>query len=263
MKFRNNVTGTEPLILHINGSNRAIAQDPSFYTPIIDSSPIVKPEDLTIITCATFTPDILSISPLVKQLNLYGVEFVNIGEYHNEQISAWKNLFKLYYLQKYISEVGITTPYICFIDAADTLLSEDFNFIIEKFNKLNLDLLWDAQIFNYPCEHPSLLTTPKTELEKSRIHYANKFLCSGVCVGKSTTFSKFIEITVNNINLEENKWGSDQKEIRKTFDIYYKELNCDYDYSSQISLSPGEFYKHNKLIYEVEDNYLVFSKAII
>lgn len=263
MKFRNKVTGTEPVVLHVNGRNRTIAQDPEFHNKIINSSPIVKPDELTIITCATSNPNIKSISPLIKQLTKNNVEFVNIGEYHNELKTPWKNLFKLYYLQKHIEEVGIHTPYVCFLDAADTLLSEDFHTILEKFSKLDIKLLWDAQIYNYPCEHPSLLTTPSTELEKSRIKYANKFLCSGVCTGETSTFTKFIDVTVNNIDEKENKWGSDQKEIRKTFDIYYKELNCDYDYSSQISLSPGEFYKHNKLIYEVVDNYLVFSKTII
>jgi hypothetical protein len=118
-------------------------------------------------------------------------------------------------------------------------------------------------MYNYPCEHPSLLIKPSTDLEKSRIQYSNKFLCSGACVGKSSTFSKFIRVTVDNIDLKDNKWGSDQREIRKTFDTYYKELKCDYDYSSQISLSPGEFFKHNKLIYNVENNFLVFNKTFI
>lgn len=263
MKFKNKVTGTDPLILHINGSNRVISQDPKFHNPIIDSSPIIKPNELTIITCATKEPDIINKSPLLKQLNKYGVDYVNIGEYHKESETPWKNLFKLYYLQKYIEEVGISTPFVCFLDASDILLSEDFHLILDKFSKLKLDLLWDAQIFNYPCEHPSLLTTPTTDLEKSRVKYSNKFLCSGVCTGKSSTFEKFIKITVNNIDLEDNRWGSDQREVRKTFDIYYKEFNTDYDYSSHISLSPGEFFKHNKLIYEIKDNFLVFSKTLI
>jgi hypothetical protein len=263
MKFINTFNNTEPVILHINGSNRHIIQQSNFYLPIIKTSPIEVPSDLTLITCATHTPDCYNKSPLIKQLNYNNVDFVNIGDNHDGKKNPWKNIFKLKYLNNFLLENNIQTEYICFLDAADILLSEDFKNILTKFKKLKKNLIWGSQMYNYPANHPSEITKPTTELEKQRLKYVNSFLCSGVCIGKTETFKEFIHITYNNIELDGNKWNSDQYEVRKTFNTYHNQLNVDYDYSSYLSLSPGMFWTGKNLLYTINGNNLVFQKQII
>lgn len=263
MKFKNFINNTEPVILHVNGRNRHVIQQSIFYSPIISTSQIIVPKEITLITCATHTPDCYSKSPLIKQLLFNNVDFVNVGDLHDNEINEWKNILKLKYLNEYLLNEKVNTEYICFLDAADTLLSEDFHNIINKFKELNKNLIWGSQMYNYPWNHPSEITKPSTELEKQRIRHINAFLCSGVCVGRTETFKKFIHTTYNNIESEGNKWNSDQYEIRKNFNIYYKELELDYDYKSFLSFSPGMFYSGKELLYSIEGNDLVFKKTVI
>lgn len=263
MKFKNFVDNTEPVILHVNGRNRHVIQQSTFYSPIINTSQIKVPDELTLITCATYAPDCYSISPLIRQLLFNNIDFVNVGELHDNELNEWKNILKLKYLNEYFNTKDIQTKYVCFLDAADILLSEDFYSIINKFKKLNKNLIWGSQMYNYPWNHPSEITKPSTELEKQRVKYVNKFLCSGVCIGKTETFKKFIRLTYNNIEPDGNKWYSDQYEIRKNFNIYYKELRLDYDYKSFLSFSPGMFYSGKELLYSIDDNNLVFKKTVI
>lgn len=254
MKFVNLVDNTEPLILHVNGKNRTIAQDERFYKPIIESGAVNIPPNLSILTCATTDPDLLSKSPLVKQLEYNNIDYTNVGKNHK---GAWKNLLKLKYLVEYFNSTSIGTDYVCFLDSADVLLSEDFNTILDRFTKLNLDLLWGSQMYNWPQSRNNL---KPTELEKSRSKYINRFLCSGVAIGKTKVFEKFIRIAYEDIDYETNIWNSDQYEIKKTFNRLYSTLNIDYDFTSNISYSPALFYINNKLLYSQEGNKLIFKK---
>lgn len=254
MKFINLLNNTEPIILHLNGSRRSFIQENKFNELIINSSKIKKPEDLTIITCATEIPDCYSKSPLIKQLNFNNIDFINIGKLHDNKLEPWSNLLKIKYLYNFIKDNTITTKYVCFLDAADILLSEDFDKIISKFLKLNNNLVWGSQIYNYPEGRTVGLKEPINDYEKEKESDINNFLCSGVCIGFTDTFIEYINITYKNIDKNKNIWNSDQYEIKKTFRSYYKELNVDYDSKSYLSFSPPGSTENDKLMFSISQN---------
>lgn len=261
MKFSNLYNNTKPLILHLNGKKRRkYLRNSNFSNTIIDSSTIYKPDDVTIITCATKDPDCYSISPLVKQLKRNSIDFVNIGEYHDNIKQPWHNTLKLEYLHQYLTANNLKTKYVCFLDASDIFLSEDFDKIVENFLLLNVNLLWGSQLTNYPEGKQIGFSTCIDNFETDKKSDINNFLCSGVCFGLSTTFKEYIDITFSNLDYTKNIWKSDQYEIKKTFRKYYKKLNVDYDSKSIISFSPPGAFENGKLIYSIYNNNLEIYK---
>jgi hypothetical protein len=246
MIVTNSINGTSPLILHINGkaSQENILNsrnfrnfDKSFSELIIESSEIVCPENLTIITFATKQVD--SAAPLLRQLRRWNVPFVNLCETYNDDWFTWNNLRKIEYLKNYLESDAVTTEYVVVLDAIDVLLSQDFDQIVTRFQTYNTNCMYSATGANYPKNGNGY----NFELINSSSETLFKYLNAGCVIARVDYLKEFIKRCYNSIDTVLNPIHSEQHEIRRGFEKHHQELNMSYDINTDIFLTIG----HNLL----------------
>ena len=223
MKFINARKSTKPLILHFNGGNKKKITD-KLLNLIIYPAKIKKPQDLSIITFATY--DIIDKSPLIKQLKENNINFFNICDYYS--IEKWNNIKKIELLYNFLKDnFYIKTKYLIVLDSLDILLSEDFENIIDLFKISNKKILYGSTINRWP----DVIIEDENDLVNLGSH---KYLNAGTVIAETKYFIDFISLCKKNINYNENLWESEQYEIRKNYINYDKNI-IGYDHECNIS----------------------------
>lgn len=165
--------------LHLPGNGKKRLGD-FLYTLI---NPISIHDDVTLITVAT--PNVIDDCPLIKQLNISNIDYLNAGLCFNTEYE-WNKVDKIPLIGHALFQVK--TPYVLIMDANDAIITKDINEeFIEKWKNFDCDILYNAS----ECFYPKDSIIHDRELDPYNIIHVQHYLNAGVCFGK-TEYAKSI-----------------------------------------------------------------------
>ena len=191
----------------------------------IKTNPITLTDQITIVTVAT--ANILNNYPLVDQLNMSGVPFINAAENYND---IWQRKTKVPLIRGVMKKV--TTPYTLLLDANDVVILKDIDdSFIEKWKKFDCDILFNGSWVLYPNVPSAYIESDK----KSPFyhHYIN----GGVCFGYTDKITKLYETAYyNTTSAKIRKVDSEQYYIRTSILHNKDSINVKIDDASHLFL---------------------------
>jgi hypothetical protein len=232
MKIKNNITNTDPLIVHAQGHVHYGEK----WKKITKDIPLIKKETISpkITIVSFFALDERMV--LKEQLVLSDIKHINSVD---SNLRVWKNPMKI----KAIAELSeIDTEYILCLDGIDILLSDDLSDILNRFETFNCDILYNASKINYPhvCK----------TIENSNTSF--KFLNAGAFLGKTNSIIEFYRYLLENEMYKDyDKFNkSEQIRVRNGRDSYYKKETIKVDTSCLIfqTLNQSEFELDNNIL---------------
>jgi hypothetical protein len=245
MIIRNNLTGTYPSVIHAPDTTKLWDQiNENFFSSRIPIAKVYK--NLTIITWNNFKSSPLESCLLKKQ-----IPFLALGK----DLTIWNNLqkFKLN-LEAFNLQ---TTPYYMGLDAHDVLLLGEIDYIVEKFESLNCDLLFNSESFFYP-DFPINYYQNNKFFQQSKSNSKYRYLNSGAWIGRRDFCMKFFA-ECQKIRIWEmfdcsqylKLFNCDQSVVHSMFQKYYPKVKLDYNcevFFNIANISEHELSFHNKIL---------------
>lgn len=226
MIFKNKITNSYPSIIHSPDESELWMEITKNFFKFKKYKKNVKSnKKATIISWCNQEENILKKSSLIigEKINFYGA-FDN----------PWYNLNKFKYNLYSFDEFD--TPYFIGLDALDVILIEDLNTIIEKFEKMSCDLLFNCESVFYPpfYEFNYYLENKKFQDDISQSYF--KYLNSGAWIGKKEFCKKFF-YDCSNVKIDDflncdkiiKLKNCDQSIVHNIFKKYYPKVKLDYE----------------------------------
>ena len=213
----------EPPVIHFVGGSKKQYLNELY---VGSKTSIQAPQDVDIIT---FGQPQNIYCPLIDQLNLSGVNYINLAE--NEE--KWNNSMKIEYTLKSLERC--VQKYVCILDATDICLTPNFKNIIPIFNSINCELLFSSCKYNLPG-----FKIEEDIVWPDRDDYApSKYINTGCILGLRDRVTDFFQFTFDKMGEFDNPNGqhSDQYFIRNAL-IAYPDINrLSLDYKQLITQS--------------------------
>jgi len=175
MKIVNNITNTEPLILHAYGASHVGNE----WAEMCDNTiglEIKVPDEVTIISF--FFGD--KNFPLKEQLSVLSIPFIDATE--NNYFFIWQDRVKIKLISEAIKKVK--TKYVLVLDGTDVLLGNSVDKIIEKF------ILFDCKLLYNACVISHALSFDRASDETKGVGIFNK-LNTGAFIGETCFVEEF------------------------------------------------------------------------
>lgn len=234
---RNKVTRSFPQVIHAPDESLIWRQLVSLFNAVPIYSPVLS-GNLTILTWNNFRS-----SPLEECLLRRKVPFVTTGK----EVTVWNNLQKFILNLKVLHDYD--TKYFMGLDAHDVLMLGDPAEIVRRFEKLDCDLLFNAETYFYPdfsIDYYQENKAFQTSIARGKYRYLN----SGSWIGRREFCTAFFEECVG-IRVWEmfdctgylKLYNCDQSVVHGVFKKHYPRVKLDYDckvFFNMAKIDPGE-----------------------
>jgi hypothetical protein len=215
MYIYNKHTTNSPLFFHAPGSCHKKQDWYDLSKKVVDettegSIDFPDAKDVTIITFVHGNPSFV----LDEQLRKAGIGFVELVSHYGHK-GHWQNHWKIKYTYRFLQEV--TTPYVLSLDAIDVLATADLTGLVDRFLKMDCDILFGATTRPHPADMRDL----ETELTPW------KYLNAGTILGKTEALKDFFgDCDALADELNETHYNNEQR-IIKTIRRNYPNAKCD------------------------------------
>lgn len=175
------------------------------------------PKDVTIITYNNNKKARVKPPGLFEQsLKLAGCEYIVLGE----EVEKWYNFKKVELLLDYLPKVK--TKYILSADSADVIILRNLNSLVESFEKMNCECLFNGEIMFWPFDLNQRIKNFELSINKEL--YLNSGLYMVRTSYAETLLRKCIDVKLVNYP------NSDQAKFKYCYiDLYPKvlvDVNC-------------------------------------
>ena len=209
------------------------------------------PDNLTIITVVDDDSVAYDKSPLIKQLNMNGIPFINAAEH--KDVYPWVNNKKLELINDALKKVN--TTYCLILDGIDVVIIDDLKDIIDIYSTYGKDIIYNAS----PWAHPKLDIEGIENRKELYGEYC--YLNAGCCIGKTTALKKFYKECVETFNAadtNDENWESEQYFVRQVFAKHTDKIFFDYECKifqvwHKTELKLPYINENRDIIYQIDD----------
>lgn len=203
--------GQQPIIHRERYVNYLWPLDPSL------KNKFKKPKNLTVVTAHNY-PE--------KSIFEQSLDYLGIVPYVvlKQDIKPWSHRLKMEWLLEFLQSGRCRTEYLLFCDARDTIIFDDLHKVLDVFHEMKCELIFSSTVSTRGIfQHmPQLWEWTKTV---ARRH--NRYLNSGVFIGRSEFIQKFYEAAVTLFGRFPRP-EDDQDIFRYLHPAFYPEMDLDY-----------------------------------
>lgn len=169
-----------------------------------------KPDNISLLS--VITKECQDSSCLAHQCKINEINLVNPL---NDRFVRWNRYDKAKYVLEGLN--NIDTEYTLVLDGNDTLIINNLDDLVDKFNSFNCKVLFNATCYNYP----KMIIDDIVRRYMGRYRYIN----AGVCFGKTEDLKWLYELVICEIEKDFHHVDSEQYYVRKAFEKVYQYIS--------------------------------------
>lgn len=209
------------------------------------------PSDVTLITCVDDDSANYDKSPLIRQLKLNNIPFINAAEH--KDVYPWVNNKKIQLICDALNKVN--TKYCLILDGLDVVINEDLKDIVKIFKSFKKDIIFNATAWAHPSIEIDVIE------DRYLLYGTFCYLNAGCCIGKTEALKSFYNEVLEEFKQCDPKdeyYNSEQYHVRKVFAKHMDTVFFDYKckifkvwHKSKVSIPLIDNDTHN-IIYKIK-----------